>query len=123
MSIKTQRAGSTRDIFNFYFGELLAVTVFLAVAFAAFLVKHDDFVTLYVADNAHLDTGSFDIWLADADVAIIINEVYGVEREGISFIRCQPVDEDLLTLLNFELLTGDGNYCKHRCKSMICVKK
>jgi hypothetical protein len=23
------------------------------------------------------------------------------------------VDEDLLTLLNFKLLTGDGNNCKH----------
>jgi hypothetical protein len=29
------------------------------------------------------------------------------------------VDEDLLTFLNFELLTGDGNNCEHCCKSKI----
>jgi hypothetical protein len=39
--------------------------------------------------------------------------MYGIEGNRISFIGCQPVDEDLLTFLNFELLTGNGNDCEH----------
>jgi hypothetical protein len=42
-----------------------------------------------------------------------INKMHGIEGDRISFLSCQPVDEDLLTFLNFELLTGDGNDCEH----------
>jgi len=39
--------------------------------------------------------------------------MHGIEGDFVAFIGCQPVDEDLLTFLNFELLTGDGNNCEH----------
>jgi hypothetical protein len=39
--------------------------------------------------------------------------MHGVEGDFVAFSGCQPVDEDLLTFLNFELLTGNGNNCEH----------
>lgn len=101
------------DRLDFDFGERLAVTVFLAVAFAAFFVENDDFVTFHVTQNAGADRSTFDIRYTDGHFAVIVEQVHGVEGNRISFIGCQPVDEDLLTFLNFELLTGDGNDCEH----------
>ena len=101
------------DRLDFDFGERLAVTVFLAVALAALLVKHDDFVTFHVAQYAGADGSTFDVGGTDGHFAVIVEQVHGIEGDRISFIGCQPVDEDLLTFLNFELLTGDGNYCEH----------
>lgn len=101
------------DAVNADFGERLAVTVFLAVAFAAFLVKHDDFVAFHVTKHAGAHTRTFNIWCADGDIAVVLDKMHGVEGDFVTFIGCQPVDEDLLTFLNFELLTGDGNNCEH----------
>jgi hypothetical protein len=101
------------DGLDFDFGERLAVAVFLAIAFAAFLVENDHFITFYMAQNAGLDVGATDQRGTDGNFTLILDEVYGIEGNRISFIRCQPVDEDLLTFLNFELLTGDGNNCEH----------
>jgi len=101
------------DRLDFDFGKRLTVTVFLAVAFTAFLVENDHFVAFYMAQNAGLDVGATDQWSTNGNFTLILDEVYGIEGNRISFIRCQPVDEDLLTFLNFELLTGDGNNCEH----------
>ena len=101
------------DRLNLDFGKWLAVTVFLAVAFTAFFVKHDDLVTLYVAKHAGADRGAFDVGHTEGYFAVIVKKMHGIKRDRISFIGCQPVDEDLLTLLNFELLTGNGNDCEH----------
>ena len=108
-----RRAGLACDGLDFDFGERLAMAVFLAIAFAAFLVENDHFVTLYMANYTGTDVGATDKRCTDGDTTPILNEVYGVEGNRISFIRCQPVDEDLLTFLNFKLLTGDGNNCEH----------
>jgi hypothetical protein len=101
------------DTFDFNFGERLAVTVFLTVAFAAFFVKDDDFVAFNVAEHAGCDLGAGQIGGADRYITTAINKMHGVEGDRISFLSCQPVDEDLLTFLNFKLLTGDGNDCEH----------
>jgi hypothetical protein len=95
------------------FGERLAVAVFLAVAFAALFVKYDDFVAFHVAKHAGANACALDVGCADSDIAVVLDEMHGVERDFVSFISCQPVDEDLLTFLNFELLTGNGNDCEH----------
>jgi hypothetical protein len=103
----------TRDRVNLDFGERLAVAVFLAVTFAAFFVKHDDFVAFHMADYAGANACAFDVGRADGHFAVVLDEMHGVEGDFVTFIGCQPVDEDLLTFLNFELLTGDGNNCEH----------
>ena len=96
------------------FGELLAVTVFLAITFTAFLFKNDYFIPLHVPKHAGFDERAADIGDADGKITVILDEMYGIEGDSISFFSCQPVDEDLLTFLNFELLTGNGNDCEHR---------
>jgi len=101
------------DGVNFDFGKSLAVSVFLAVTFATFFLKNDHFVALNVAKNAGFDADAIDVGRADLYATAVVDQMYGVESDGITFVGCQPVDEDLLTLLNFELLTGDGNDCKH----------
>ena len=98
---------------NLDFGERLAVAVFLAVALAALLVKNNHFVAFHVAEHAGVDAGSTDVGHPDGDTSVVLDEMYGIEGDRISFLCCQPVDEDLLTFLNFELLTGDGNNCEH----------
>lgn len=103
----------TGDGLDLNFGERLAVPVFLAVAFAAFLVKNDHFVAFDMAEYAGFYAGAAHIGSADSDLAITINQMHGVEGDRVAFLSCQPVDEDLLTFLNFELLTGNGNDCEH----------
>ena len=103
----------TGDSLNFNFAEGLAVAVFLPVAFAAFFVENDHFIAFQVAEHAGFYTGAAYVGGADGYLAIAINQMYGVEGDGVAFLCCQPVDEDLLTFLNFELLTGNGNDCEH----------
>ena len=107
------KVASAGDGLDLDFGERLAVAVFLAIAFAALFVKNDDLVALHMAEHTGADTGTFDIGRAEGDIAVVLDEMHGVERDFVPFIGCQPVDEDLLTFLNFELLTGDGNDCEH----------
>jgi hypothetical protein len=95
------------------FGELLAVAVFHAIAFAAFLFENDHFIALDVAEHIHGNAGTFQVWRTDLYNPVVVDQVYVAEGDRISYIRCQPVDEDLLTFLDFKLLTGDGNNCKH----------
>ncbi len=102
-----------RDGLDFDFGKRLAVAVFLAVPFAALLVENDDFIAFHVAQNAGANACTLDIGRADGHFTVVLDEMHGVEGEFLAFLSCQPVDEDLLTFLNFELLTGDGNNCEH----------
>ena len=95
------------------FGELLAVAVFHAIAFAAFLFENDHFIALDMAEHIGGNADAFQIGRTNLYILPVVKEVHVAERERISFVRCQPVDEDLLTFLNFKLLTGDGNNCKH----------
>jgi hypothetical protein len=89
------------------------VAIFFAVTFAAFFVKNNDFVTFHVVQDTGAYGSATDIGGADGYFTVIVEQVHGVEGDGISYVGCQPVDEDLLTFLNFELLTGDGNDCEH----------
>ncbi len=98
---------------NLKLGKLLTVAVFLTIAFAAFLFEDDYFVALHMAQHTGLDERAADVWDANSEIAVILDEMHGVERDSVSFLSCQPVDEDLLTFLNFELLTGNGNDCEH----------
>lgn len=105
--------GSACDGFNFDLGKRLAVAVFLAIAFAAFFVKNDDLIAFYVVEHTGAHAGALDVGRADGHFAVVLDEMHGVEGDFVAFFGCQPVDEDLLTLLNFELLTGNGNNCEH----------
>ena len=107
------RLKSAGDGLDLDFGERLAVAVFLAVGFAALFVKYDDFVAFQVGQYAGTNGSAFDIGYTDGNLAVIVKKMDGIERDRISFIGCQPGDADLLTLLNFELLTCDGNDCEH----------
>ena len=109
----------TLDRFDFDFGELLAVAVFLAVALAALLFENDHFVAFQVSDDAGANISTFDVGHADGYLAVVVNKMNGIETYSVAFVGCQPVDEDLLTFLNFKLLTGDGNNCEHCCESNI----
>ena len=104
---------SARDGLDFNLGKRLAVAVFLAVTLAALFVKHDDFIAFHVAQYAGAYAGAFDVGGADGHLTVVLDEMHGIEGDFIAFSSCQPVDEDLLTFLNFELLTGDGNNCEH----------
>jgi hypothetical protein len=66
-----------------------------------------------VSQNACLNGSSFHIGSTNGYFTVVVEQMYGIEGNRISFIGCQPVDEDLLTFLNFELLTGNGNDCEH----------
>ena len=107
------RLKSAGDGLDLDFSERLAVAVFLAITLTALFVKNDDFVTLHMTEHTGADTGTFDVGCAEGNLAVVLDEMHGVERDFVPFIGCQPVDEDLLTFLNFELLTGDGNDCEH----------
>lgn len=89
------------------------MAVFLTEAFTAFLFENDKFVPFQVAQNFGAYRSTFNVGSTDGYIAVPINEMYGIEGNSITFIRCQPVDEDLMTFLNFKLLTGDGNNRKH----------
>lgn len=104
---------SGRDGVDLDFGERLAVAIFHAVAFTAFLFEDDNFVALQVCDNAGFYAGAADVRCADGNFISVGQEMNVAKCEGIALLRCQPVDEDLLTFLNFKLLTGDGNNCEH----------
>ena len=112
-SLTSGSPGSTCDGVDLDFGERLAVAVFLAVAFAALLVENDHFVAFHVTEHAGAYAGALDVGSADGYFTVVLDEMHGIEGNFISFGSCQPVDEDLLTFLNFELLTGDGNNCEH----------
>jgi hypothetical protein len=113
MSSKTTDQGLAFDGFDLDLGERLAVTVLHAIAFAAFLFEDDDFVTLDVAEDACFDACAAYMGCSDGYTTVVFDQVYIAERDGVPFLGCQPVDEDLLTFLNFKLLTGDGNNCEH----------
>ena len=107
------RLKSAGDGLDLDFGERLAVAVFLAVAFAAFLVKNNHFVALNVAEHVGAYLCAFQVRGAERHFAVVVDKMHGIEGDGVAFLGCQPVDEDLLTFLNFKLLTGDGNDCEH----------
>lgn len=110
------------DGFDFDLGERLAVAVFLAVPFAAVFVEDDDFIAFHMTQHAGFHGCALDVGHAESHFAVVVEQVYGVEGNRISFIGCQPVDEDLLTFLNFKLLTGDGNDCEHIDNQNVSVK-
>jgi hypothetical protein len=101
------------DGINFNLCKGLTVAVFHAIAFTAFLFENDNFVPFDMAEDTGADAGSAYIGCSDGYFTIIFNKVHGVKGNLLAFLRCQPVDEDLLTFLNFVLLTGDGNNCEH----------
>ena len=109
----------TLDRFDFDFRKLLAVTVFLAVALTALLFEYDHFVALQMTEDAGAHLSTFNVGHAYGYVTVVIYKMNGVETHSVAFVGCQPVDEDLLTFLNFKLLTGDGNNCEHCSKSKI----
>ena len=105
--------GLRLDGFDFDLGERLAVAVFLAIALTAFLLENDHFVAFHVLEHAGVDAGALHVGSTDGYVGAVVDKMYGVEGNGVTHTGCQPVDEDRLTFLNFELLTGDGNDCEH----------
>ncbi len=54
------------------FGKGLAVSVFLAETFAAFLLENDHFVAFYVAYDTGFDAGSFYVGSADLNLAAMV---------------------------------------------------
>ena len=95
------------------FGERLPVAVLLPVALAALLVEYDHFVAFQVRKNAGAHFSAFNVGHADGYFTVIVNQMNSIETHRVAFVGCQPVDEDLLTFLNFKLLTGDGNDSEH----------
>ncbi len=88
------------------------MAIFLSVPFTSFLFENDDFLTFLVIKYGSFNTGR-KIGFAYADLAVIFNQMYVFKGETIPFICRQLVDEDLLTFLDFKLLTSYGDYCKH----------
>ena len=66
-----------------------------------------------MAHHAGFDKRAAHEGSANGEVTVILDEMHGIEGDSVPFLSCQPVDEDLLTFLNFKLLTGDGNDCEH----------
>ena len=104
---------SGRNRVDFYLRELLAMAVFDFVALATFFLEHDELVALNVFLNGGTHRCAADDGYTERNPSVGVNQMNFREAHRVALIGCQPVDEDQLTFLNFELLTGDGNDCEH----------
>ena len=102
-------------LFDFYFCELAAVSVLLTIVLAALHLEDDYLVTLY--QRVH----NFNYYLCstysrgtNCDSSVVVNEQNLVKFNSLTSLSIfQAIDEELLALLNFELLTVNFYNCVH----------
>jgi hypothetical protein len=92
-----------------YFGELLAVTIQLAMAFSPFLMENQHFITFYQwRQNFTNDLCSFYSWGAYLNYSILVYQQNFVELDRLAVFHCVNVmDKQLFSLFSLELLTVD----------------
>ena len=102
-------------MFDGNLGELVTITVQLAVTFAALLVEHEHLVAFYEGRNHFAyDLGAFDGGSAYFHVAVVVNEQHFLKFNSLTaFCFADVVDEELLALFNLELLTVNLYDCVH----------
>lgn len=87
---------------------------FEAIAFAAFFLEDDDLVAFdMVCNDGSVYPGAVQYRRAYAYLAVPFYQEHLVEAETVAFGGFKLVDEDLLTFLNFELLTSYVYDCEH----------
>lgn len=98
------------DVFDDDFGEVLAMSVFAAIAFAAFLFEDNHFIAfyerfLYFADNFC----PFDERCAYFDSAVDVGKENAVELYSVAFVHffTQVVHIEKAVFFGFELLALD----------------
>lgn len=94
--------------------EALTVALLAFVALTSLLLENDDLITADVIVNGGRDGGPSDRWGADGGIAAVRDDkVDLVEGDLATFFGIELVDEELLALGHFELLTSDGDDSKH----------
>jgi len=107
-------ACSGHDGINLDFGKMLAMPLLEAIALAAFLFEDDDLVAFdVVCNDGGVYPGAVQYRRAYAYLAVSFHQEHLVEAETVTFGGFKLVDEDLLTFLDFELLTSYGYDCEH----------
>ena len=100
------------------------MAVFAAVALAALLFEDQHFLAAYMILYCSTDAGSIDGRCADGGIAAVRgNQVDLVKLDLIACFGIELVDEDLLTLRHFKLLTSDGNDRKHEVEVLKTAAK
>jgi len=93
------------NAFNFYLCVLGSVSVFFTEAFSSFHFKGNYFITLYKIINDLSFNDSFYI-AAYRKFAVIINKQYFAEFNFVANLALKVRNVQILTFLDFKLLTG-----------------
>jgi len=87
---------SNNNLFNYYVGQILTVTIEFAITFAAFLVEHKDFLaTALVVEHFANHFGAFYIRCAYFNLALFVNQEDVLELNRCAFLEVvDAVDEE-----------------------------
>ena len=105
----------SNDLFDFQLSVLVAITVQLAVTFAALLVEYEHFVTLdeflyYFANYLCAFHGGS----TDGHCAVVVYQQHFLKFNSLAFLCLgQVVDEEALACFGLELLTVNLYDCVH----------
>jgi len=103
----------SNDFVDADFGQILTVTVFNTVSFAAFLFENDHFLTFQVFENGCFYRSTCHCRKTYLYCASVINEKDFVKYKCSVHVTFKPMREDFATLFNFKLLTCDFYDCVH----------
>ncbi len=103
------------NLFNFYLCELLAMTVLLAIVFAALHLENNDLVAFNQRfHNFHYYFCSFYGRCSYGNGTFVVNEKHFLKFYGLAFLNLfQVVYEKFLTGFSLKLLTVDFYNCVH----------
>jgi hypothetical protein len=102
------------DILDQDLAEILAVAGLFLVALPSFFLENDHFIAPYrVVKHFGGYLGSLDERFADTDFSVLVNEQDLVEFNLRTYLSFKSMNEDLVILLHFELLSCDFNNYVH----------
>ena len=95
-------------------GQTLAVSVFLLVAFTAFLLEYNHLFAFQVFENGGFDQGAVYIRSAHTYFFLVIGKQNFIKSYRCSGFYLKPVYEDFFSLLNSKLLACNVYNCVHK---------
>ena len=106
---------SNNNFFNYYVGQILTVTIQLAITFATFLVEYKDLLaTALVVEYFANYFSAFHVRSAYFYFALVVEQQYVLEFNRRAFLKvCNAVDEQFLASFYFKLLAFHFYNCVH----------
>lgn len=89
------------------------MTVELLISFTTFFLEYQNFVCLYMIYDSSLHISSLDIRGTDFYRSVVIGQKDFAEIQGSTFLTVKTVNENFLSLFNFELLSCNIYNCVH----------